>query len=380
MSYKNTENSTKDKKSKIGIITFHRAINLGAALQASALCKYINQIYGNCEIIDFIPNDNCGNAFFVKHPALRTVKNSCLQLFYILKKNRSYKFSLFRKKEMVLSPKTYYGDKDMKLASNRYDLLISGSDQILNVTLSGNSESYYLSFDDTAKKISYASSFGRTGITPKEKEMVFTHLSKFNALSVRETSAGEIINRLIGKDSTLVLDPVFLLTKKEWLSCMKPISKPHDKYIFVYSMEDSESLKVALHQLQSATKLPIILVNGGGFLKYSDVTIDANCGPIDFLDYINHAEYIVTNSFHGTAMALILGKNFITISHSSRNARLQNIMSLVHAEHNLVPYNTLNGDVMQHMNNGNVLYEQLEPYIISSKQYLSSSIEHSLNI
>jgi len=173
------------KNNKIGIITFHQVTNLGAALQASALCKYINKNISPCEIIDFVPNSSCGNKIMQRLPLLRASKNAVLNIKNAVLHNRTSKFASFQKESMIISSSTYYGDKDMKRAAGKYDVLISGSDQILNSTLSGNSTSYYLSFDDKAKKISYASSFGRKDISQTEQLLIQTHLPEFDKISVR---------------------------------------------------------------------------------------------------------------------------------------------------------------------------------------------------
>ena len=196
----------KENKKNIGIITFHKANNLGAVLQASALCKFINKHIASCEIIDFVPNNSIGSNIMQKLPLIRTIKNHLLTLKNALLRNRASKFDKYRKNEMFLSKQTYYGDADMQNVTGMYSVLISGSDQILNSTLSGTSKSYYLHFDDKAKKISYASSFGRKDITDKEKSLIKSELSKFDALSVRETSAADIIRREINKDAFLDIE------------------------------------------------------------------------------------------------------------------------------------------------------------------------------
>lgn len=359
---------------KIGIITFHRATNLGAALQASALVKFINRDIAPCELIDFVPNNSCGGSFMQKFPLLRKVKNNLHSIKNIVLRNRTYKFDAFRKKEMVLSDTMYYGDNDMLNASGKYSVLISGSDQILNTTLSGTSKSYYLHFDDNAKKISYASSFGRTDISETEKDLIKTELSKFHAISVREYTAGNIIKREINKDSILVVDPVFLLEKEEWLhTCNAKLTLPK-KYIFVYSMEVSKNLELLVEKLQTRTTLPVIVVRGGGKPGAILGTEDTKCGPREFIRYIANAEYVITNSFHGTAMSLILGKKFISVAHSTRNARLQNILNMVNAEEKLVPFDTNFEDVEKYVNDGEMLYPLLDKHIKGSKEYLANEL------
>lgn len=360
---------------KVGILTFHKANNLGASLQASALCKFINQNITNCEIIDFVPNNSCGSNLMRKLPIIRALKNYLLDMKCRLSHNKASKFDEFRKHEMSISKKTFYGDVAMKKTSKVYATLISGSDQILNSTLSGKSKSYYLHFDDTAKKISYASSFGRENISENEIELVRTELIKFNAISVREASAASIIKREINRDAMLVVDPVFLLQKEDWQRMQNNILKTSDKYIFVYSMEVSPNLEAIVESLHIQSGLPVIVVRGGGKPGTILGTEDFNCGPRDFLSYISSAEYVITNSFHGTAMSLIFGKKFISVAHSTRNARLHNILEMVQAKDRLVPFDLPLDNMNNYINDGEQLYPLLEPYIALSKNYLMKELK-----
>lgn len=348
---------------KIGIITFHRTNNLGAVLQAYALNQYIL----DSEIIDYIPNNLCPPKGSGINIFARRCKRNLEQIF-INRKCKNIKFNKFRTR-FVLSKKTYYGDDDICSDPPKYDVLISGSDQILNTSLTGTSKAYYLFFDEYAKKISYASSFGRENVSDEEKRLIETELRKFESLSVREQHGQNLITSITQKRTELVVDPVFLLDKKEWLSQISECSIPRDKkYIFVYAMEETEILYKAISFVEKKYNLPVIIVLGGGnSIGTLKGKIDKSCGPEDFIHYINNAEVIVTNSFHGTAFSIMFGKEFICVAHSKRNIRLENIMQLVNATDKL-----LYGE--EQLSNSNVVVNGEEAYLL-----LKSIIEKSKN-
>lgn len=313
---------------KIGILTFHRAVNIGAALQASALLEFIQKQGQECEIIDFIPNNEIPDRSKILK-ILHYIKFILTfpRSFKVLKRER--RFAEFREKYCRLSEKSYFGDRDIQREVFEYDLLISGSDQILNMTLTGNSTAFYLDFAQGIKKISYASSFGRNNISKEEKDCMKEHLVKFSALSVREKSAGEIIENVCGRKAQLVLDPVFLLDQTEWDDkCNEKLKLPA-RYIFVYSMEVSEVLEKAVLKVCEKYQLPVIVVRGGGRPGRIFGAEDAKCGPAEFLRYVREAEIVITNSFHGLAMSVIDKKRFICIAHSTRNTRLENMMEII---------------------------------------------------
>lgn len=344
------------------MITFHNAFNIGANLQAYALNKYINENIGDCEIIDFIPNN-------------RVVQQSkfkkCLHLIKAAisfpLKGKEKKFKIFQKKYKI-SNRQFNGDNDIFANPPRYDILISGSDQALNATLSGNSKSFYLGFYDNCKKISYASSFGRKEISDVETNLIKSQLIKFSAISVREQSGADIIKEIIGKDAQLVLDPVFLLSADEWRT-LSTKSKLPDKYIFVYLMECSYEMLNVIEQVRQEYKLPIIVAYG--VCGAIDNVIEAkNCGPKDFIYYLDNAELVVTNSFHGTAFSIILEKDFICVAHSKRNERLANIMDLCKEADKLIlkqPKSDIKNNVVLGANANKYISEHIK----RSKDYLN---------
>ena len=249
---------------KIGILTFHKVNNLGAVLQATALQNYIYTNIGKCEIIDFYPNNASFRDMSLFYKILRLGKRILMPVNSFDQYIKEKRFNEFREKYYTLSNATYYGDADIKENSIEYDILISGSDQIFNTTLTGNTSAFYLDFNKKAKKVSYASSFGRECISQQEIELVKKEIPKFSSVSVREKTAGDIIEKETSIKAQLVVDPVFLLNAVEWKKyCNEKIKLP-SKYIFVYSMEVSLVLEKIVDKLRNIYNIPVIIVRGGG--------------------------------------------------------------------------------------------------------------------
>lgn len=352
---------------KIGLLTFHRANNLGAVLQASALQKYIKDNYGNCQIIDYFPNNDVPVQYKGIKKYLRLCKHMVLSSFLKNRNIQEHRFEEYRNEYFNLTDQYYYGDKEIDHKLENFDMLISGSDQILNTTLTGCSKAYYLSFFE-GKKISYASSFGRNDISSDEIQLINSELSKFTALSVREQSAGQIISEQIGVKPELVMDPVFLLEKEEWTKrCNMDIKLP-EHFIFVYSMEVSEALENTVNLLKNDVNMPVIVVRGGGKAGRITGVEDETCGPKEFLRYIKDADYVITNSFHGTAFSLIFEKLLLCVAHSTRNTRLENILELINESDKMITsvLTTYKSNVI----NGSMCNDTLGKYINNSKEFL----------
>lgn len=355
---------------KIGIITFHRAYNIGANLQAYALQKFIEDNICNAELIDYYPNNEVPQ----RQSLVRKLLHLCNVLIHYKEMHaetkRERKFETFWREYYNLSATSYYGDKDFILADKSYDIYISGSDQILNTTLSGNSESYYLK-SISGKKISYASSFGRESISDVEHRLIKSELKSFSALSVREKTAADIIEEDIKIRPELVLDPVFLLTAEEWrrLAVLPKI----DSYIFAYAMEDTPQIRAAVEEAKELWELPVVLVAGSRSARQLPGSLDLECGPREFLGYISNASYVITNSFHGTALSIIFGKEFVAVAHASRNIRLKNITNMIGAETLMVNENC-DKPIQECIIHGDIAYSKLQANIGKSKSYLLENI------
>lgn len=362
-------------KMRIGILTFHKANNFGAVLQAVALQTFINKNINKSEIIDYYPNNAIPKKRSIFYTILRFGKRALIPKKSWDRYIKEKKFDDFRTKYYSLSDDSYYGDADIKKRIKDYDIYISGSDQILNTTLTGESEAFYLNFDDNAKKISYASSFGREQISSHEKALIKSELPKFSCISVREKTAGEIIEDEIRVKTQLVLDPVFLLDLDEWDKFCSNTNKAPFRYIFVYSMEISIALEKLVDNLCREYELPAIVVRGGGKPGRINGKEDAKCGPSDFLRYIRDAEIVVTNSFHGTAFSVIFQKKFFCVAHSTRNTRLENIMELTSNANKIIYEELSNSDISSYLVDGETSYKEIKTMISESKEYLHRSLK-----
>lgn len=354
---------------KIGMITFHRANNLGAALQAYALYTYLNDNICPTEIIDYYPNNAIPARNTLLRRAMRVAKKTVGGKEQKARYQRFAKFDTFIN-ECRTSEKVYYGDKEIETDPPKYDLIISGSDQILNTTLTGNSRAYYLSFAQDTPKISYASSFGRSGISATEDEYIKKFLPDFQEVSVREESGKEIVDQRLGYSSEVVVDPVFLLSKEKWRGLAQPVST--DKYIFVYAMENTPWLIEAVGQVRARYQLPVKIVLGGDFQLLIDGEVDDCCGPREFLSYIENAECVVTNSFHGTAFSIIYEKKFVCVTHSKKNTRLENLCKLI-GNKPQVPEGERLGRIDDYIIAGSDAYKSLDKAIERSKRYLTQN-------
>lgn len=324
---------------RIGIITFHCADNYGAVLQCYALKKYLENSGQDVEIINYAPKYLTKRYKLLPSPKLILKKILQKGIVYTWKNiihisiqnypnkvERKKKFEEFRRQHIGINGKKI--KKIFKETHFPYDIYIAGSDQIWNPTSNNGDTTYCLDFvDDNAKKVSYAASIGTFDIGGY-KETMSQYLQRFDAISIREKSFKSLVEEMSKKKVSVVLDPVFLLDEKDWEILAEKDKKFSGKFIFMYVFnKDDEAISLA-NYLSKKYNLPVIHFYYGALRK--KLEIDGQCffydGPIDFLWYIKHAEYIVTNSFHCTAFSLIFKKEFYTYLFLDRGSRITDLL------------------------------------------------------
>lgn len=318
-----------ERKQQIGIITYHNAINFGAVLQTFALNKYINSLGINCETINY----HCKKIdaaykllkFNANNP--RVFINSLLGVRdNIIKK---IKFKKFIENNIKLS-KQKYNKNNIVQSNSIYNIFITGSDQVWNLDLNDD-KNYYLDFvKDNNSKNSYAASFGNMSILDKEREYIKEQLNSYDVITVREKNGVDTLKEKLNIQSNLVLDPTFLLDSSEWLKICDKIDN-HETYILVYTLHEESAYKIA-RKLSKLTGFKIIILTQSYKKRIKGKHIHSG-GPVDFLTLIKNSEYVVTDSFHGTALSIIFRKNLkVVLKNSNKhlNDRLISILELFH--------------------------------------------------
>ncbi len=295
---------------KICIITCQNAVNHGARLQCYALSHWLQKQGHEVEVIDYRPSCSLdAKPWF--WPGLSIKKWVKLFLYYPARKRnierRKY-FDAFSHKYIPLTKQEYNNIGDLRRNPPTADLFIAGSDQIWNTTLSNGSDpAYYLDFGSSdIRRESFAASFGTEELKHGTEEFVKTNLMRFDKITVREQSALNIL-KFLGFEGTVQEDPVFLLSATEWDEIADGIGSG-EKYLLVYDFYVSEDIKFEAQKIAYSKNLKIYNISHKEF-SYADKNF-IYAGPETFVSLIKNATYVISNSFHGTAFAMIYGVPF----------------------------------------------------------------------
>lgn len=308
---------------KIGIVTIHSDLNYGAALQAYALNQYLRNKGYTSEIINYIKIPN--------HPREYPFPVNIAYKLMNLPRFRRYRSFL----KSSVSQRAYHSVEDMMTDfSDDYDIVMSGSDQVWNPTCGGLIDKlnpvYYLAFadKDKYKKIAYASSLGSYRFADDEKPRIKQWLGEYSHLSTRELSGGEYLGELLGIEVKVVLDPTLLLNKNGWMEVARPVGIS-DKYILVYYIDEIAECVAYARKIADKTGWKVaMMTNTAKRFPGVDINIPF-CGPAQFLWLFANAQYVVTNSFHGTAFSVNFNKDFISVIKHNSPQRAQTLLKNV---------------------------------------------------
>lgn len=306
---------------KVGILTFPNSPSFGAALQMRGLYRALQLLGCEVEVINY------RNKYMSEKRHIRKenpVKNIAI---CILDHSGKKSFHDFEKQLKLFPKKIINETDDLKQIADRYDFLICGSDQVWNPNITGEDLNYFFSFcKNDSKKISYAASFGVDALNENFAQAVTRELKRFKSISVREERGAQIVYELLNTNCTTVLDPTMLIEQDEWRSCEKEIRRLPTNYIAKFIFNYEKNVERKIDELAKKTGLPVVTVGGTAISKLKKGFYTGSIGPSEWLYVLDHANYIVTDSFHGAAFSIIFHKNLLVSMASSTNSRLRTLL------------------------------------------------------
>lgn len=321
---------------KISVITLQNVRNYGSVLQALATQEVLEKVGKGQWKVDFFNYYKPGTAT-IKERLARWTRgfNPIKELVYDLilypsmKREEKVFGSFLRKYVNVQSAKVTTSDDFKKLKIDS-DIYCSGSDQTWNSSWNdGVVPELFLSFvPDDIKKIAYAGSFGKSKLDDEEIDVTRKLISRYDAISVRESSAVDIVKGL-GKEATLVLDPTLQVTREYWLNKFNiKVDKDKNPYVLVYQLNTNKEFDRYAKEFAKRKRLKLVrfcirhyqMIRGGHPVIIPKVE--------DFVRLIANAKYVITDSFHATAFSINLNTDMICIYPHEFGGRLASILNL----------------------------------------------------
>ncbi len=337
---------------KIGLCVCYDTKNFGSQLQVLATQKAVEELGYDYEVIRYKKKmtpvfvlqslPRLFNPYFVKGKIRNIKRKKAIKKHEDIAKQvrvRNKRFDKFVDKYFLKLSTPYVGYDALRENAKKYDGVLTGSDQLW---LPGNLGSHFYTQEfvpENINKVAYATSFGVGSIPWYQKNRTKKYLNRFQHLSSRELQGSKIIKELTGRESVTVADPTLLFSGEEWLNYIPNKAVVEGKYIFCYFLGDNPKHREISEELKAKTGFDIVTIPFLDNFVEKDTTFgDKPLYDVDAADFVNlirNAEYILTDSFHGSVFSILNHKKFVTFnrfmdeSKDSRNSRIDSLCSLL---------------------------------------------------
>lgn len=330
---------------KVRILTRRAGYNFGSSLQAYAMQQMVRKIgYPNL-VVNY--DEYHHNILWRIRPFVENILYSIFKLFSLLKTNRGKylhfrniqrtKFDQFDNKYVDKTTRCCRTKKELRSEMNDCYACICGSDQIWSPFLFDTN--FYFDFltNKRVKKVAYAPSLGiydENLLTDAMAKLI----SDFDSISVREERGAEIVRSRTGREVETVLDPTLMLDLEDW----KKIEKQYHidgKYILCYFLGKDHIPHNFISRLRDKTGLQV--VNIQMYYNVNDLSADMplfDVSPDEFLSLVSQAEFVCTDSFHGTIFSTIYKKiffvfdRFVADDKMNQNSRIDTLLKILNKE------------------------------------------------
>lgn len=323
--------------SRVALMTWFQYQNYGSALQVSSLYRVVSALGNDVDVVDYrahgkvvvAPDMRPMRALFIK-ACRRVVDRKAGRAFASPKRKELFDEYLSDTLTLTRRCETM---TDLESLNDGYDAFVCGSDQIWAPSVFD--PHYFLDFvRDGRLKVAYAPSVGLPEVRDGDVAARMGELaSRIDLLSTREESGSSIIGELTGRDVATVLDPTLLIDADEWktLAADNPITKG-EQYLLAYMLGCDERQWGKIREIASMLGLPIKIVPVFERDRRREGCITEAVGPREFVALVANAKYVCTDSFHGVAFSINLGREFCAFERfrkgdaSNQNSRIYNIL------------------------------------------------------
>lgn len=330
---------------KIGIITFHRACNYGAYLQACALCARLNAEGFEAEIIDYYTRREMDKYISFASWSIKRKIARYSQYLFEKRKYEAFQRAL-NDPIMKKSEQTLYSDdlvEFQRFVKNKYNVIISGSDEVFKVNgLRGFPSAYWLPGDLGCTKMSYAAS-GRTGLSILSDEELLKLkdlLKEFSCISLRDDQSLNVFSSLnltqtIRKDC----DPSFLYKFRvptvdifDFFSNKIRIDRKKKSIIIMIHNISGKIEKWLKNELGTEYNLISVTEYHKGMLNFADLT------PFEWLILIKNCDFVISSYFHGVCFSISQNTPFIAIEVLEKDSKISLLLRNTELSERLIQY------------------------------------------
>jgi len=302
---------------KACIITVYNSENCGSFWQAKALEAYlISRGYD----VYFLKR----KMKYSSHSFSRLMKNVCTELL-----NTNVTAALTAIRQYIVFSSGARQFRTVKTCDESFNLCVLGSDTIWNLKSKYfvvNREAYFGGQSRAKKTISYAASIGNSNKSDIVKYPELQHyLNELDLITVRDIETQNTVESITNKSAKLVCDPTLLFDKDFYLDHVKPVFRTNSVFVYYFNKIPAD-LVDRIYAFARKNDLKIVVMGNSmkGDINYA-------YDPKVFIECFYEAQFVVTNTFHGTLFSLIFEKQ--AVFHSCGKKKVQDILSRFGLKH-----------------------------------------------
>lgn len=338
---------------KIAILSMQRILNYGSLLQAYSLRKMITSLGHDVEFIDIMSSEtdnlliNKEDLIDYSSESVFCLSKSCkdlLKKFFLRAKNKIDRdkinkvFVDFQKDVLELS-----NNKN----DEQYDICVIGSDEVFNCLQPsewGYTSQLFGNVKNAEKVITYAASCGYTKITnvPQVvKNSIRNAFLRVSAFSVRDRNTYEFVQELSNEVPNINLDPVAVGNFDDEILSAKLKYRLPKRFCVLYAYTNRINDEGQIRLIKDfCKKNKMTLVAIGGFHNW--INYHPALTPFEVLKAFQMAEFVITDTFHGTIFATKYSKKMAILTHKSNENKLGDLLKRLKIEkHRLSDFSEL---------------------------------------
>ena len=326
------------RRLRVSLLTLHRVKNYGSVLQTFASQHMLRSLghdvivtdYWRPDLTDSI--DDIATRMGWSSPLRRRIYKMVWSKWAT--RNRIV-FNDFLEANIVLTGRSYVGYEELVADPPDADLYVVGSDQVWNDDYNvGGSEPYFLAHvPQGAPRFAFSSSFGKAELSTREQDLVQRELRKFRAISVRETSAVEILAGF-GIEAEPVADPILAVDPRAWDEIAPPEATT-ENYVLAYCLNPGREFDRVLQEVAASlgirSKRIALKTRRPSTNRYV-----VQPTVYEFVNLFRNARHVVTDSFHGTVFSLVFNRPFTIVLPPKYGERILSILRYLRLEDRVV--------------------------------------------
>ena len=319
---------------RIGVVSYNihaNFTNYGSALQSWALCRAITKLGYHAVLIDYCPDilkdknplDPFKNSWDKNKEMQDMIDKSMAEIKINYHKFESFYSNRFNRSK----PYTRFNFDE---SANEVDSYVCGSDTIFSPDEFNLDDGYLANYRCMkGNSISYAASFGDPHFTENQYAELDKKLQNFKSLGIREQMMIDYVKSRVRVPVQRVIDPTLLLDNVEYSSIISNERLISGEYLLYYSRRHNKAIEEYVERVANEKKLKIVEISLNYKNEKKGHIMFYKAGVEEFLNLVNNASFVVTNSFHGMIFSVQFKKEFVVFSRALCDSKISELLGIL---------------------------------------------------